>query len=157
AVAEETKQLSFRDDFAIDSRAQYTVQGTIAWQKGLLTLTEGARLARKLDVGHRLEVRAVLRLAPGDGDAQLTLRVSGGQHPLRLELAREQGQVRLRQRAAASAQEVILAGPGPWALRCQVRWGLTQFKAWPVDAAEPAAWQAPRYIGDPAWRPETLT
>src|SRR5262249_12557990 len=122
------KAVGFRDDFATDSRKDYTVQGDVTWQKGRLTLAEGARLERKFAVGHTVEVRAVLRLPPGADEACLALTLSGGGERVRLELARVEGKVRLRQRVSRPLQEVALDGPGPWALRWQVRWGLVQVK-----------------------------
>jgi hypothetical protein len=107
-------------------------------------------------VGETVEVCAVLHLPPGADEACLALTLSGGPERLRLELVRGEGKVRLRQRVQGPLQEVALAGPGPWALRAQVRWGLARLKAWPAGADEPGRWRAVRYLGNYLWRPGTL-
>jgi hypothetical protein len=91
AATQEPKQVGFRDDFAADSRPNYTVRGNVAWQKGRLLLTEGARLQRPLTVGHAVDVRAVVRLAPGKDNVHLALTLSDGPERVRLELVRADG------------------------------------------------------------------
>lgn len=40
---------AFEDDFSIDSRANYEIEGDVKWEKGKLSLGEGSVLQRKLD------------------------------------------------------------------------------------------------------------
>src|SRR5262245_61715799 len=104
----------FRDDFATDSRKNYQIQGEVTWQKGRMTLAAGASLKRLLTLGETVEVRALLHLPPGSDEAQLTLTLSDGQVPARLELARRKGNVQLRQRVEGPVQTLDLASAGPW-------------------------------------------
>ena len=40
---------AFDDDFSMDSRANYEIEGDVKWEKGKLSLGEGSVLQRKLD------------------------------------------------------------------------------------------------------------
>ena len=50
-----TERLEFRDDFRVDTRRQYQVQGPVAWNQGRLTLREGASIHKPIDAGHVAE------------------------------------------------------------------------------------------------------
>jgi CHAT domain-containing protein/tetratricopeptide (TPR) repeat protein len=146
-----------RDNFATDSSKNYQVQGEVTWQKGRLTLAAGASLKRLLKVGETVEVRALLQLPPGPDEAQLTLALSDGPLPARLELVRLNGKVQLRQRVEGPFQVLDLAAAGPWQVRWQIRWGLAHVKAWESGQREPDAWQALRALKTTHWQPTALT
>jgi len=58
-TAQDTKKIGFRDDFAADSRAAYTVTGDVAWDKGGVTLAADAQLDRKVDAARLAELVGV--------------------------------------------------------------------------------------------------
>ena len=61
-VAAEPEWVRLDDDFATDTRKVYEIQGDVSWQKGQLTLGQGAQLTRKVALGYTAEVRASIRL-----------------------------------------------------------------------------------------------
>src|SRR5262245_6563444 len=107
-AGEAPKAVGFRDDFATDTRKDYEVTGDVAWRKGLLTLAEGARLRRPLELGETLDVTASLRLPPGKGDARLGLTLAVSPRPARLDVARAAGRWRLRQQVAGTDLVAVL-------------------------------------------------
>ena len=52
----------FGDDFSTDTRPDYRITGEVSWEKGQLTLAEGALITRQINGGAWAKV--ILRLAP---------------------------------------------------------------------------------------------
>jgi CHAT domain-containing protein/Flp pilus assembly protein TadD len=60
----------FTDDFSTDTRAQYEIRGPVRWEKGSLTIGEGAVVAKRIEPGQfvDLEVHLDLLTALDDDD-----------------------------------------------------------------------------------------
>jgi hypothetical protein len=109
-LAQEPKEVGFRDDFAVDSRPQYRTGGEITWEKGRLQLGAGAWVSRAVNAECRIEVRAVLSLPEGKEDVRLVLRLrSGLVSGVQATVGRWSGQTWLGHQVRGPAQEV----PGP--------------------------------------------
>src|SRR5262245_8987750 len=65
-AADPAESVRFADDFSKNTLTSYETEGDIAWKKSELTLGKKARLVRKLDLGHRASVWAVISVPGGN-------------------------------------------------------------------------------------------
>jgi CHAT domain-containing protein/Tfp pilus assembly protein PilF len=159
------KALDFRDDFATDSRKEYQVEGDVTWVKGRVTLASSGVLVRPLRAGARVDVRAVLRWAPGQPEGAFMVLLRDEQRTVAaLALVTKDGTTRLVNGATKPPHVLTLTAPdrkgpaaeGPWAVRLALDQGLARVKVWPHGSREPASWLSIRYTGVTGWQPIAL-
>src|SRR5262249_26386139 len=125
------KPVGFRDDFAADSRKEYEAKGEVRWQKGSVLLGPGAELRRRLALGYTAELRATVRLQPGEISHVMFCLADGGRRAAG-GLALGRGRAVLGN-ATALPPQVVDLGPaeaGLWDVRLRLRYGLVEVKAW---------------------------
>src|SRR5437870_13449716 len=91
AVGADPEPVRLADDFAADSRAAYQITEDVAWQKGQVTLGRGARLTRRMALGHTAELRAVVRFPASVGPHELQLQFEAGKAAAQVTLTRVDG------------------------------------------------------------------
>jgi CHAT domain-containing protein/Tfp pilus assembly protein PilF len=144
AAAPPAKEVGFRDDFTGQSRPLYSTRGGVTWTRGAVRLEQGARLARPLPLGHRAELRALVRLPARGGELELRFEGEGINAVLALRGAG--GKVELVNRE--KPEQVVSLGQGAdWQVRAEVRHGVLRCKAWAQGKPEPDKWQSVRYAG----------
>jgi len=67
----------FSDDFSKDSLSDYQLQGTVAWETGILKLPEGASLLRPVELGARVVVTAEVQFPTMTKDGQQSQTMLG--------------------------------------------------------------------------------
>jgi CHAT domain-containing protein/tetratricopeptide (TPR) repeat protein len=62
-------RVTLSDNFKTDSRSDYIVSGTVAWQAGEVMLASGGSMARRIRAGSPFELNLTLEFLPGDDAA----------------------------------------------------------------------------------------
>lgn len=153
----EPQKIRIFDDFGTNSLKDYQIEGDVTWQKGQVTLGKGAKLTRKIALGHTAEVRALIRFPAGKETQEARLRFQHDKVSADIALLRENRKVMLvNLRTPTERIQLPAAGKDggetlaelQWAVCFAIRYGMVRAKAWRADTVEPQDWQAARYSDD---------
>jgi CHAT domain-containing protein/Tfp pilus assembly protein PilF len=144
----EPEKVRLTDDFVKNTLKDYRIDGAVSWQKGRITLKEGASVLRPVQIGGVAEVHDVVQLPESKEDVELVFLFQGALEKSTLVLRRSAGKATLVNRGKPE-EAIALAAPRgtlEWVVRAEWQYGLLRAKAWPSGDREPDGWQTIRQV-----------